>query len=422
MNTNYDVIVIGGGTSGLMAAIAAGMQQANVLLIEKNRKFGKKLLMTGGGRCNVTNCQSINHLIEHIPGNGKFLHSTFAQWNNQDIIQFFENAGVQLKEEDHGRMFPITDQSKTIVDTLVNKLKELKVTCIMQTKVEKLIHDGSAIQGVRTDKGEFLAPSVIIATGGKTYPSTGATGDGYQLAKQVKHTITPLYPTESPLISNASFIKERTLQGLSLRDVQLSVIDANEKIVTKHQLDLLFTHFGLSGPAALRCSSFINQLLKKQEVVQVSLDCFPKVSKQALIQQINHLLKGQEKKGLKNALKGFLPERLLHFYLEQLSLSEVTVSQLTEKQLTSLGELCKSFVVPIERTFALEKSFVTGGGIHLKEINPKTLESKKINGLYACGEVLDINGYTGGYNITAAFCTGHVAGENAALTASYYKY
>lgn len=422
MNTKYDVIVIGGGTSGLMAAIAASMQQANVLLIEKNRKFGKKLLMTGGGRCNVTNCQSINHLIEHIPGNGKFLHSTFAQWNNQDIIQFFENAGVQLKEEDHGRMFPITDQSKTIVDTLVNKLKELKVTCLMQTKVEKLIHDGSAIQGVRTDKGEFLAPSVIIATGGKTYPSTGATGDGYQLAKQVKHTITPLYPTESPLISNASFIKERTLQGLSLRDVQLSVIDTNEKIITKHQLDLLFTHFGLSGPVALRCSSFINQLLKKQEVVQVSLDCFPKVSKQALIQQINRLLKGQEKKVLKNALKGFLPERLLHFYLEQLSLSKVTVSQLTEKQLASLCELCKSFVIPIERTFALEKSFVTGGGIHLKEINPKTLESKKINGLYACGEVLDINGYTGGYNITAAFCTGHVAGENAALTASYYKY
>ena len=422
MEKNYDVIVIGGGTSGLMAAIAASQEEANVLLIEKNRKFGKKLLMTGGGRCNVTNCQSINHLIEHIPGNGKFLHSTFAQWNNQDIIQFFENEDVALKEEDHGRMFPTTDQSKTIVDALVNKLKSLKVTCLMQTKVEKLIHDGVSIQGVRCDKGEFLAPSVIIATGGKTYPSTGATGDGYQLAKQVKHTITPLYPTESPLVSNASFIKERTLQGLSLRDVQLAVLDENEKMITKHQLDLLFTHFGLSGPAALRCSSFINQLLKKQSIVTVRLDCFPDDSKQALAQRIKQLLSTQEKKTVKNALKGLLPERLLHFYLEQLAISDLPVHSLTEQQLTSFCELCKAWTIPIKRTFALEKSFVTGGGIHLKEINPKTLESKKINGLYACGEVLDINGYTGGYNITAAFCTGHVAGKNAAITASYYNY
>lgn len=412
----YDVIVIGGGTSGMMAAISASENGAKVLLIEKNRKFGKKLLMTGGGRCNVTNSQSVEHLIEHIPGNGRFLYSTFNQWNNQDIIQFFTQAGVQLKEEDHGRMFPTTDSSKTIVDCLVSKLKENNVELCMKTTVEKLIHDGSTIQGVRCDKGDFFAPSVIIATGGKTYPSTGATGDGYQLAKQVKHQITPLYPTESPLISEADFIQERTLQGLSLRDVQLTVLNQNGKTVTSHTMDLLFTHFGISGPAALRCSSFVNQLLKKQTPVIVELDCVPELTANQLNQKIVQTLQKNEKKQVNNALKGLLPDRLLIFYLERLHLADLMSKQVTLKQIDSLVNLIKAFQIPIIRTFALEKSFVTGGGISLKEINPKTLESKKIMGLYACGEVLDINGYTGGYNITAAFCTGHVAGRHAAQT------
>lgn len=413
----YDVIVIGGGTSGMMAAISASENGAKVLLIEKNRKFGKKLLMTGGGRCNVTNRQSVEHLIEHIPGNGRFLYSTFNQWNNQDIIQFFTQAGVQLKEEDHGRMFPTTDSSKTIVDCLVSKLKENHVELCMKTTVEKLIHDGHTIQGVRCDKGDFFAPSVIIATGGKTYPSTGATGDGYQLAKQVKHQITPLYPTESPLISEADFIQERTLQGLSLRDVQLTVLNQKGKTVTSHTMDLLFTHFGISGPAALRCSSFVNQLLKKQTPVIVELDCLPELTTNQLNQKITQMLQENEKKQVNNALKGLLPERLLTFYFERLHLVDLMSKQVTSKQIEALVKLIKAFQIPIIRTFALEKSFVTGGGISLKEINPKTLESKKMMGLYACGEVLDINGYTGGYNITAAFCTGHVAGMHAAQTA-----
>ncbi|CAI3271758.1 NAD(P)/FAD-dependent oxidoreductase [Enterococcus cecorum] len=413
----YDVIVIGGGTSGMMAAISASENGAKVLLIEKNRKFGKKLLMTGGGRCNVTNSQSVEHLIEHIPGNGRFLYSTFNQWNNQDIIQFFTQSGVQLKEEDHGRMFPTTDSSKTIVVCLITKLKGNHVELCMKTTVEKLIHDGRTIQGVRCDKGDFFAPSVIIATGGKTYPSTGATGDGYQLAKQVKHQITPLYPTESPLISEADFIQERTLQGLSLRDVQLTVLNQKGKTVTSHTMDLLFTHFGISGPAALRCSSFVNQLLKKQTPVIVELDCVPELTANQLNQKIVQTLQKNGKKQVNNALKELLPDRLLTFYLERLHLADLMSKQVTLKQIDSLVNLIKSFQIPIIRTFALEKSFVTGGGISLKEINPKTLESKKIMGLYACGEVLDINGYTGGYNITAAFCTGHVAGRHAAQTA-----
>lgn len=420
MESTYDVIVVGGGTSGLMAAIAAAESNAKVLLIEKNKRFGKKLLMTGGGRCNVTNNRMVDDLIHHIPGNGKFLYSTFAQFNNQDIMNFFESQGVSLKEEDHGRMFPVSNKSKTIVDTLVNRVKELGVTIATNTVVKKLLHE-TEIKGVETEFETFYAPCVVLTTGGRTYPSTGSTGDGYKLAKKVGHTIAPLYPTESPLISEEDFICEKTLQGISLRDICLSVLNEQGKSVTSHKMDLLFTHFGVSGPAALRCSSFVNQLLETQEQVAVSLDCFPDISEAELTKQVQETLK-DTKKVLKNALLAFLPERLLHFYLEKLELADLPANQLTEEQLAEIIALWKDFQIQIVKTFPLEKSFVTGGGINLKEINPKTMESKVMPGLFFGGELIDINGYTGGFNITAAFCTGHSAGKHAADIASYFHY
>lgn len=420
MESTYDVIVVGGGTSGLMAAIAAAESNAKVLLIEKNKRFGKKLLMTGGGRCNVTNNRMVDDLIHHIPGNGKFLYSTFAQFNNQDIMNFFESQGVSLKEEDHGRMFPVSNKSKTIVDTLVNRVKELGVTIATNTVVKKLLHE-TEIKGVETEFETFYAPCVVLTTGGRTYPSTGSTGDGYKLAKKVGHTIAPLYPTESPLISEEDFICEKTLQGISLRDICLSVLNEQGKSVTSHKMDLLFTHFGVSGPAALRCSSFVNQLLETQEQVAVSLDCFPDLSEAELTKQVQETLK-DTKKVLKNALLAFLPERLLHFYLEKLELADLPANQLTEEQLAEIIALWKDFQIQIVKTFPLEKSFVTGGGINLKEINPKTMESKVMPGLFFGGELIDINGYTGGFNITAAFCTGHSAGKHAAEIASYFHY
>ncbi|EOT27875.1 NAD(P)/FAD-dependent oxidoreductase [Enterococcus saccharolyticus] len=420
MESTYDVIVVGGGTSGLMAAIAAAESNAKVLLIEKNKRFGKKLLMTGGGRCNVTNNRMVDDLIHHIPGNGKFLYSTFAQFNNQDIMNFFESQGVSLKEEDHGRMFPVSNKSKTIVDTLVNRVKELGVTIATNTVVKKLLHE-TEIKGVETEFETFYAPCVVLTTGGRTYPSTGSTGDGYKLAKKVGHTIAPLYPTESPLISEEDFICEKTLQGISLRDICLSVLNEQGKSVTSHKMDLLFTHFGVSGPAALRCSSFVNQLLETQEQVAVSLDCFPDISEAELTKQVQETLK-DTKKVLKNALLAFLPERLLHFYLEKLELADLPANQLTEEQLAEIIALWKDFQIQIVKTFPLEKSFVTGGGINLKEINPKTMESKVMPGLFFGGELIDINGYTGGFNITAAFCTGHSAGKHAAEIASYFHY
>lgn len=420
MKKSYDVIVIGAGTSGMMAAISAAENGADVLLIEKNKKVGKKLLMTGGGRCNVTNHRSVDDLIAHIPGNGKFLYSTFSQFNNFDVMTFFESHGVPLKEEDHGRMFPVTDKSKTIVEGLLQALHEKQVTLLTNTVVTKLLHDETQIQGVRTEFGEFTAPCVILTTGGRTYPSTGATGDGYKMAKKVGHTITPLYPTESPLISEEPFIKARTLQGISLQDIALSVLDSTGKTVVSHTMDLLFTHFGLSGPAALRCSSFVNQELKSHTPVTVMLDCFPEKTANELVNELT--VAAHSKKKLVNALSGILPERLLEFFIHRLALSDLVAEQTTEDQLQALAAIMKGFSVTISKTFPLEKSFVTGGGIHLKEVNPKTMESKCINGLYFGGELLDINGYTGGFNITAAFCTGHVAGKHAAEMASYFHY
>ncbi|KXZ23241.1 NAD(P)/FAD-dependent oxidoreductase [Bacillus nakamurai] len=412
---HYDVIVIGGGPSGLMAAIAAGEKGADVLLIDKGNKLGRKLAISGGGRCNVTNRLPVEEIIKHIPGNGRFLYSAFSEFNNEDIIVFFEKLGIQLKEEDHGRMFPVTDKAQSVVDALLKRLNELKVTIRTNEKIKEVRYEDGRTAGITTNNGELInANAVIIAVGGKSVPHTGSTGDGYAWAEAAGHTITELFPTEVPVTSAEPFIKQKTLQGLSLRSAAVSVLNKKGKPIVTHVMDMLFTHFGLSGPAILRCSQFVVKELKKQPEVKLRIDLFPDINEEELFQRMYKELKEAPKKALKNALKPWMQERYLLFLLERNGLDpQMCFTDLPKDQFRAFVKDCKQFTVSANGTLSLDKAFVTGGGVSVKEIEPKKMASKKMEGLYFCGEILDIHGYTGGYNITSALVTGRLAGLNA---------
>lgn len=414
----YDCIVIGGGPSGLMASIAAAEQGASVLLLEKGNKLGRKLAISGGGRCNVTNRKPIDELIQHIPGNGRFMYSPFSIFNNEDIIHFFENMGIKLKEEDNGRMFPVTDSAKTVVSTLIQKARSLNVEMKLNTPVKSLLFNEEEVTGVVLHNGEKItARAIIVATGGKSVPHTGSTGDAYPWAKTAGHTITDLYPTEVPITSKERFIVNKQLLGLSLYDIELSVFNEKQKRIITHRGDMIFTHFGISGPCALRCSQFVVKQLKKGKTksVMMNLDLKPDQTVEETYQQLKQQIEQEPKKALKNSLKGFVPDRFLTFLFDLLNIDHsLSGVHATNDAIRSLAEKMKGFEFHVDGTLSLEKAFVTGGGVSVKEIQPKTMESKKRNRLFFCGEVLDIHGYTGGYNITVAFSTGYIAGMSAA--------
>ncbi|WP_367783244.1 NAD(P)/FAD-dependent oxidoreductase [Streptococcus pluranimalium] len=385
--THFDTIIIGGGPAGMMATISSSFHGKKALLLEKNRRLGKKLAGTGGGRCNVTNSGTIEDLIEGIPGNGRFLYSVFSQFDNHDIIAFFEDNGVKLKEEDHGRMFPTTDKSRTIIQALENKISELGGHIKTQFEVVS-VKKKDDIFTVKSADTEFTCDQLIVTTGGKAYPSTGSTGFGHDIARHFKLEVTDIEAAESPLLTD---FPHKTLQGISLDDVTLSY----DKHIITH--DLLFTHFGLSGPAALRLSSFV----RGGEIL--SLDVLPKMTRE----EISQYLTENRDKSIKNGLRGLIPERLTEFFSEGLP---EKIKQMDPKQTESLIDKLKETKIPVTGKMNLTKSFVTKGGVDLKEINPKTLESKKVPGLHFAGEVLDINAHTGGFNITSALCSGWVAG------------
>ena len=385
---HYDTIVIGGGPAGMMATISSAFYGQATLLLEKNRKLGKKLAGTGGGRCNVTNNGSLDDLLAGIPGNGRFLYSVFSQFDNHDIIRFFTENGVKLKVEDHGRVFPASDRSQTIIQALTDKIGELggQVRCQVEvTSVKKI--DGQFV--IKSKDETWTADRLIVTTGGKSYPSTGSTGFGHDIARHFQHTITELEAAESPLLTD---FPHKALQGISLDDVTLHY--------AKHHIthDLLFTHFGLSGPAALRMSSFV----KGGEIL--TLDSLPHYSKE----ELSAILEENREKSLKNVLKAHLPERLAEFFAQDFP---EKVKQLSPKEIDAVLAKVKELPIPVTGKMSLAKSFVTKGGVSIKEINPKTLESKLVPGLHFAGEVLDINAHTGGFNITSALCTGWVAGS-----------
>jgi predicted Rossmann fold flavoprotein len=422
VSTMYDVIIIGGGPSGLMASIAAAENGRKVLLLEKGKKLGNKLAISGGGRCNVTNRLPQEEIVKNIPGNGRFLYGPFSVFNNEDIIRFFEGLGVALKEEDHGRMFPVSNKAKDVVDALLTEMDRLNVEVKLATRVKKLLMDDETILGVRLDSGEEIrSNAVVVAVGGKAVPQTGSTGDGYPWAEKAGHTVTELYPTEVPLLSGESFIVTKELQGLALRDVAVSVLNAKGKAVITHQMDMLFTHFGLSGPAILRCSQFVvkEQMKNGKKPVEMRIDSLPSINEEKAFQKLNSTLKDDPKKAVKNTLKGIAPERWLLFLFERANIDPAeTGAQISAEKVRSLAKLLKAFPMTVNGTQPIEKAFVTGGGVSVKEIVPKTMASRKKDGLYFCGEILDIHGYTGGYNITSALVTGRIAGMNAGEYAS----
>ncbi|MCE3021852.1 NAD(P)/FAD-dependent oxidoreductase [Staphylococcus pasteuri] len=412
----YQTIIIGGGPSGLMAAVAASSSSNQVLLLEKKKGLGRKLKISGGGRCNVTNRLPYEEIIKNIPGNGKFLYSPFSVFDNESIIHFFESRGVKLKEEDHGRMFPVSNKSQDVVDTLVDTINNQNVTVKEETTVLNVSQVNEGIFSVETAQQTYKSKSLIIATGGTSVPQTGSTGDGYTFAKSLGHSITELFPTEVPITSPERFIKDKILKGLSLKDVELSVLKKNGKKRISHQMDMIFTHFGVSGPAALRCSQFVykEQKNQKKQDIKMALDVFPTMNEDELSQHIRKLLKDEPDKYIKNSLHGLIEERYLLFILEQAEIdNETTSHHLSNQQLNTIVKLLKGFSFNVNGTLPIDKAFVTGGGVSLKEIEPKTMMSKLSKGLFLCGEVLDIHGYTGGYNITSALVTGHVAGLNA---------
>lgn len=415
----YDVIVIGGGPSGLMAAIAAGERKKKVLLLEKGTKLGKKLAISGGGRCNVTNRLPVEEIVKHIPGNGRFLYSPFTVYNNEDIIAFFEGLGVALKEEDHGRMFPMSNRAQDVVDALIRQLQRLHVEVRLNTPVNKLLMDDEKILGVRLEDGtEVRCNAVIVAVGGKAVPQTGSTGDGYPWAERAGHNVTTLFPTEVPVLSKEEFIQTRELQGLALRDVAVSVLNKKGKPLITHQMDMLFTHFGLSGPAVLRCSQFVVKELMKTgyEPVTMRIQTLVDFNEETCLQYLNKLIKEEPKKAVKNVWKGVAPERWLLFLCDRANIDvQMTGIELSQEKIRALAHLLVNFTMTVSGTQSLDKAFVTGGGVSVKEIEPKTMASKKKAGLFFCGEILDIHGYTGGYNITSALVTGRIAGMNAAF-------
>lgn len=385
---HFDTIVIGGGPAGMMATIASAFYGQQTLLIEKNKRLGKKLAGTGGGRCNVTNNGTLDDLLAGIPGNGRFLYSVFSQFDNHDIIAFFEDNGVKLKVEDHGRVFPKTDKSRTIIQALENKIQELGASILTNTEVVSVKKVDEQFQ-VKSPDQTFTSDKLIVTTGGKSYPSTGSTGFGHDIARHFKLHVTDLEAAESPLLTD---FPHKSLQGISLDDVTLSY--------GKHKIthDLLFTHFGLSGPAALRLSSFV----KGGEIAH--LDFLPNQSQENL----KTYFEENREKSVKNTLKALVPERVAEFLAEDKA--DNKVKQLHPKDLENIISQLKDMEIPIIGKMSLAKSFVTKGGVDLKGINPKTLESKKVPHLHFAGEVLDINAHTGGFNITSALCTGWVAG------------
>ena len=434
-----NVIVIGGGPAGMMAAIASAENGNNVILLEKKERLGRKLLITGKGRCNITSSLPIEEFIQNIPGNGQFLYSAFKNYTNNDIINFLNEEGLEVKEERGNRIFPVTDKSLDVLKCFTKKLKELNVKIEYNMKVTEIVprdEDGKlkvkVVKNKENTSGNlnecytkeknnirtFETDKVILATGGKSYPLTGSTGDGYELVRKLGHTVTKIRPSLVPLEAfEQNMCKD--LQGLSLRNVNIELKNKeNNKIIYQDFGEMLFTHFGVSGPTILSGSAHlvryknIDELLKNKKIV-LNIDFKPALSEEKLDERILRDFAEFKNKQFKNSLDKLLPQKLIPVIIERSGINpNKKVNEINKKERHGLVNLLKNFEVTIRGFRPIDEAIVTSGGINIKEINPKTMESKFVDGLYFAGEIIDVDAYTGGFNLQIAYSTGYTAGNN----------
>ncbi len=406
------VAIIGGGAAGLLAGISAAQNGAEVIIIEKMRQPGKKLLITGKGRCNITNACEVQEIIKNLPGNGRFLNSALRRFTNEDIVELLESNGLPTKVERGNRVFPVSDRAKDVVDTLVRVFTGLGGRLLTDTKALAILQENGRAIGVRTTRGVYAADAVILAAGGASYPGTGSDGSGARLAAALGHSIVPLRPSLVPLESDYPYIEE--LQGLSLRNVEATLTADGARAATEFG-EMLFTHFGVSGPIVLSLSNVAAKALSEGREVELDIDLKPALSREKLDARLQRDFQQYSRKQLANGMKDLLPQSLIPVVCDMAFLDgEKFINQISREERARLLETLKCFRVPITATRPLAEAIVTAGGVDTREINPKTMESKLISGLYFAGEVIDVDGYTGGFNLQAAFSGGYAAGLAAA--------
>lgn len=418
------VIVIGGGGAGMMAAVSAAERGHQVTLLERNEKLGKKVFITGKGRCNLTNASDIEEIFEHIVTNRKFLYSALYGFDNRACMDFFEENGLHLKVERGNRVFPVSDHSSDVIKTLEKRLKALSVEIRLHTRVESLItesnltegslakgsQDKKHIRGVRDEHGKsYEADAVILATGGVSYPSTGSTGDGHRMAEETGHKVTGLYPALVPLKAKEAFCKE--LMGLSLKNVT-ATFKEGKKVLYSEFGEMIFTHFGVSGPIILSGASVINQRLSKNEI-RLFIDLKPALTEEQLQKRLTREFEENRQKQFKNACSGLFPARLIPVMVALSGIDpEKKACEISKEEKRGFIQCIKALPLTITGTGGYEEAIVTKGGVSVKDINPSTMESKRVCGLYFAGELIDVDAFTGGYNLQIAWSTGRLAGES----------
>jgi flavoprotein family protein len=406
------VIIIGAGAAGIMAAVSSALNGHTVSIYEKNDRIGRKLYITGKGRCNITNAADMKTIMENVVNNSKFLYSAFKQFDNQDVVEMLENAGCPTKVERGNRVFPVSDKSSDVIKAFQKILSELSVEVNLKAEVNSLIIEDSICKGIKLADKSIYADAVIVATGGRSYPGTGSTGDGYRFAKNSGHKVGKLYPSLVPFtLEEKEEIKK--LQGLSLKNVAVEIYDGDKNIY-KDFGEMLFTHFGISGPTLISASSYaVERIIDDKKKLRIVIDLKPALDNEKLDARLLRDFESAKNKQLKNVLPELLPLKLIPEVLRQADLKEdIKICNITRKERLKLLYALKNLSYTIDGVRGFEEAIITKGGVDVSDINPKTMESRLITSLYFVGEVLDIDALTGGYNLQVAWTTGYVAGGN----------